>query len=114
MLIENQKRFVKLDNNVDEWVRALLRRFKKSSFIIMTVIIDVKYIMNDACRKREFIEYAQIIIRATRLIEMSIFSQITFIYNDIELKLRRNLVKSIEFTTMNVFMQKLKNNKKLW
>ena len=114
VLTSKQKRLVKLKKDVDEWVQVLLKRFKKTTFLIMTTIIITRYIMKDARRKREFIKYALIIIKTIKTIDMSIFNQITLIYNEIELKFRRDLSKSSKSFIMNSCLQKLKKIKKLW
>ena len=79
----------------------------------MTTIIKKRYTLNDARRKREIFEFVQMIIRAVKSIEMIIYSQIYFIYNDIKLEFRRDLIKSTESIIMKTFLQKLKNNKKI-
>ena len=78
----------------------------------MTTIITTCYIMKNTRRKREFMKYAFIIIKAIKIINISIFNQITFIYNEIKLKFRRDLFKSSKNFIMNSCFQKLKNNKK--
>ena len=69
--------------------------------------------MKNTRQKREFIKYVLIIIKAIKIIDMLIFNQITFIYNEIELKFRRDLFKSSKSFTMNSCFQKLENNKEL-
>jgi hypothetical protein len=44
--------------------------------------------MNDARRRRESIEYAQVITRATKLANMSIYNQIYLMYNNFNLEFR--------------------------
>ena len=114
IFIENQKRLVKLNNDVDEWARVLHKRFKKSTFFVMITIIKKRYIMNDVKRKREFIKYAHIITRAMKTIDMIVIAQIFLIFNDLNLKFRRNLIKIIDNITMKTFFQNMKNNKKIW
>ena len=69
--------------------------------------------MKHVKKRREFFEYAQIIIRSAKLINMSTFNQIFFIYDDLNLNFQRDIIKSIETITMNNFLQKLKNKKKI-
>ena len=69
--------------------------------------------MNDIRKKHEFIKYALKIIRVVKIINMSIFSQIIFIYIDLKLKFQRDMTKFIEITTMNMCLQKLNDNKKI-
>ena len=58
-------------------------------------------------------KYAFIIIKTIKIIDIFIFNQIILIYNDIELKFRRDLFKSSISFIINSCFQKLKNNKKL-
>ena len=82
ILIEKQKRFVKFDENIDEWVFVFRKRFKiffLSSWSL--IIIKKRYIMKNARRKRELLKYAHVIIKTTKFTKKNIFSQICFIYN---------------------------------
>ena len=79
----------------------------------MTTIIKKRYIMNDVKRKREFIKYAYIITRAIKIINMTIIAQIFLIFNELNLKFRKNLTKITDNITMKIFFQNMKNNKKI-
>ena len=113
IFIENQKRLVKLNNDVDEWARVLHKRFKKSTFFVMTTITKERYIMNNVKRKREFMKYAHIITRAAKIINMIVIAQIFLIFNDLNLKFRRDLIKITNNITIKIFLQNMKNNKKI-
>ncbi len=64
-----------------------MKRFRERSNVIMTVIIKKKYIMNDARNRREFREYAKIIMRATRSAEFESDEHvIMLIYNELDLE----------------------------
>ena len=114
ILSPEQKRLVKLGEGVDEWVAALLKRYKESASSAMTTLTTAKYTMEDARRKREPLEYAILISRAAKATDMSVLSQVTLIYNGIELELRRDLSKPTEATTMESCLQELEDNKELW
>ena len=58
ILIEKQKFYVKHEENIDYWIKILFKRWKKSLFIALIIVIKKRYIMNDARRWREFNEYA--------------------------------------------------------
>ena len=79
----------------------------------MIIIIKKRYIMNDARRRRELNEYAQIIIRAARSAEMSTYNQIYLIYNGLNLEFRRDLHISSDVIDMHSFLNELKNKKKI-
>ena len=110
---EDQKRLVKLNNDVDEWARVLHKRFKKSASSVMTTIIKKRYTMNNVKRKREFMKYAHIITRAAKITDMIVIVQIFLIFNDLNLKFRRDLSKITNNITMKTFLQNMKNNKKI-
>lgn len=112
VLTDNQKRLVKLGGGVEEWVHALLKRFKESPQL--TTITKERYTMEDARRRREPFEYAQTITRAAKSTNMTTFSQIYLIYNGLELKLQRDLSKPTEQTTMEAFLQETEDNKEIW
>ena len=70
--------------------------------------------MNDAKRKRESMKYAHIITRAAKITDMIVTAQIFLIFNDLNLKFRRDLSKITNNITMKTFLQNMKNNKKIW
>ena len=113
-LIEEQKFYVKHEENIDHWIKIFLKRWKKFSFTALVIVIRERYIMNDARRRREFNEYAQIIIRAARSVEMSIYNQIYLIYNGLDLEFRRDLYTSFSATDMHSFLNEIKNKKEIW
>ena len=79
----------------------------------MQIVINERYTIKNARRKREFFEYAQLIIRIFKSINMIIYSQLYLIYNDFDIELRRNLIKSTEHIDMNIFLNFMKKKKKI-
>ena len=69
--------------------------------------------MNNVKRKREFIKYVYIITRTIKVINIIVIVQIFLIFNDLNLKFRKNLIKIIDNITMKIFFQNMKNNKKI-
>ena len=80
----------------------------------MTTVVRERYIMKNAKRKRKSIEYAQIITRAAKFAEMLIYNQIYLIYNDLDLKFRKDLSILLETTKMNEFLSDLNFKKEIW
>ena len=113
-LKENQKRLIKLRNEMNEWIRVLLKKFRQFFNIVMTTVVREKYIMKDVKRKRKSIEYAQVITRVVKFAEMSVYNQIYLIYNDLDLKFRKDLSISLETTKMNEFLSDLDFKKEIW
>ena len=69
--------------------------------------------MKNVRRKRKLMKYVYVITRTTKITKIIIVVQIFFFYNNLKLKFRRNLIKSNNITTINVFFQNIKNNKKI-
>ena len=111
---DDQKRLIKLEEDVEKWERLLLKRWKKSSFTTLTVITKKKYTMKNARKHREFFDFVEIIVREVKSIMMSIYSQLYLIYNELKLKFRRDLTKSTKNTIMNEFLQQLDDKKEIW
>ena len=112
----DQKKLIKLEKNVEKWKRLLLKRWKKSSFTTLTIIIKKKYIMKIVYKHKKFFDFVKIIVREIKSIMMSICSQFYLIYNELKLKFRRDLIKSTKNIIMNEFFQQLddkKNNETL-
>ena len=114
VLNDDQKRLMKLRNEIEKWKRMLLKRWKESFVTIITVITKKKYIMKNVRKHKKTFEFVQIIIRDAKFAMIFVFSQIYLIYNELKLKFRRDLIKSSESITMKIFLQKLKDNKKIW
>ena len=58
-------------------------------------------------------KYVDIITRAIKTTNMTMFIQIYLIYNELNLEFRRDLNKSTKIITMKIFLQNVKNNKKI-
>lgn len=111
---EEQKRLVKLGNGVEEWIRVLLKKFRQSPSTAMAAVTRERYTMDDARRRREPIEYAQIITRAARSADMPAYNQIYLIYNGLDLEFRRDLPLPTESTDMDTFLSELETKKEIW
>ena len=94
-------------------MKILFKKFRQFLSIVMITVIRKKYIMNDVKRRKESIEYAQIIIRVVRFAKMSVYNQIYLIYNELNLKFRRNLSISLKSIDMNNFISKLNVKKEI-
>ena len=83
---KNQKRLIWFEENAEKWIRILLKRFRELSQTTVIIIMNEHYIMNDARRRRELFKYIQIITRTIKIIRMSIFNQLTLIFNKLNVK----------------------------
>jgi hypothetical protein len=71
--------------------------------------------MNDAKKAREPREYAQRIIRWAKSAEMgSTFNQLNIVYNGVEAKLRRDLQRPTNESTIDEYLQDMNNCKEIW
>ena len=70
----------------------------------MIIITRERYIIKNARRKRESMKYVDIITRAIKIINMTIFAQIYLIYNELNLEFRRDLNKSTKTIIMKIFL----------
>jgi hypothetical protein len=114
-LFEETKKLVRTSNNLDVWKRYLIKRFRDRSNVIMIIIIRERYIMNDARRRRESREYANVIMRAARSVELESEShQVMMIYNDLNLKFQRDISMSTLITQIQNFLQHLDDKKNIW
>ena len=89
------------------------KRFKKSSSNVLNIIITFKYIFENVRRCRNSIDYVFVFFKAVKIINVSIYNQLYFIYNDLKLEFRRDLTRSISDIIMNQFLKQIKNNKKI-
>ena len=105
---------MKFDDNVDEWVKVLKKRFKKSFFDALNTIIIFKYTFDDARRRRDLVDYVLALFKAVKIIDVSIYSQLYFIYNNLKSEFRRDLTRFTFDIIMNQFFKQMKNNKKIW
>ncbi len=114
-LFEKVKKLVKTRNNLDVWKRYLIKRFRDKSNVIMIIITRKRYIMNDARRRRESREYANVIMRTARSAELeSKTHQIMMIYNDLDLKFQRDISMLTLIIQIQNFLQHLDDKKDIW
>jgi hypothetical protein len=110
-----EKKLLKMRNNIDVWKRYLLKRFRKRFNVIMITITRERYTLDDARRRRESREYAGIIMRAAKSAELdSKLHLIMLIYNDLDLKFQRDISMSELITNIQNFLQCLDDKKNIW
>ena len=69
----------------------------------MIIITRERYTMKNVRRKRESIKYVDIITRAIKTTNITMFAQIYLIYNELNLEFRRDLNKSTKAIIMKIF-----------
>ena len=113
-LTDEKRRLLKYKNNLDKWITFLIAQFRKFFVKIMKVIIDERYIIQDARRKRESREYAQTIVKIAKSTKLSIYNQLQIIWNDLDIKFQQDLFMSKNNITLNIFLKNLNNRKEIW
>ena len=79
----------------------------------MNIIIIFKYIFDNVRRWRDSTDYVLAFFKIIKVIDVSIYNQLYFIYNDLKSKFCRNLTRFIFIIIMNQFLKKWKIKKKL-
>ncbi len=74
-LIDDEKRLIKYEDDINEWIHALIKCFHEQSYIVLNMIIKERYIMKDAWCHQESCKYAQIILKAVKS------TKLNFIFN---------------------------------
>jgi hypothetical protein len=78
----------------------------------MTSLVKKKYIMKNVKKRREFREYARMILRAAKSTELiSKISQIFLIYNEIDVEFQRNISMLKTDIKLDNFLTKLNDRK---
>jgi hypothetical protein len=112
---ENIKNLLRYDNDVKYWEKKLLKRFKESVSVTMIFLIKEKYTLKNSRGRREFKKYAEVILRATKFVELiSKISHIFLIFNEIDLKFQRDLFMFKVDFKLNSFLTNLNDKKNVW
>jgi hypothetical protein len=81
----------------------------------MTSLMKKKYIMKNVRRRRESRKYAELILRATKSVELiSKISQIFLIYSEIDVKFQRDISMLKAEIKLDSFLTKLNDRKNVW
>lgn len=114
-LSNTTRRIFIYEENVDEWIQILMTKFKFQSSTAILQLLRKKYTMNDVWQHRESKKYAQKIIRCVKSAEMnSVFNQLNMMYNEINVKFRRDLRKLTNITLLNEYFLEFDACKDIW
>ena len=109
------KQLIRYEKRIDHWTTQLLKWFKKITDVSMNIILRERYTMNDARRRRKSRKYAAKILRTAKSAELkSMTNQIAIIYNDLDVKFRRNLIKSFNVFSIDLFLREMNDVKEIW
>ena len=109
------KELLRYEQSLRYWTEQFLKRFKKSFDVSIITILKERYVMKNARRHREFKKYASVILRTAKSTKLgSVANQIAIIYNELNVKFQRNLIRSENVTFLNVFLRKIDDFKHIW
>ena len=90
------------------WYNALIRRFKKRTFVALTSMQTIKYIMKNARLHKNSKIFAQNFFRSIETTNLiSTHNQLTIAWNNLTWQFRQHISKSIEQITMREFLEQL-------
>jgi hypothetical protein len=112
---EKIKELIKTENYLNVWERYLIKRFRDRSIVTMITIIKERYTFDDARRCRKSREYAEIITRTAKSAELKSNAHLVMlIYNDLNVKLQKNILMSDLIINIQEFSQFFDDKKKIW
>lgn len=65
-LSDTERRIVTCGNDIDEWSKLLIKRFKQPSFVAIESLLKESYTLRDAAAKRESREFVQRMMRTAK------------------------------------------------
>ena len=79
----------------------------------LNILFNIKYNFENVRRHRDFVDYVFQIFKTVKIIDVSVFSQLYFMYNDLKIEFRRDFTRFTAIIIMNFFLKKIENNKKI-
>lgn len=114
MLSDNDKRLVTLGDNVDEWCRVLLKKFRELPTTAQAILNKERYTMADAARQREPIEYIQAITRAGKSTDFPTYNQMLIIWNGLDPEFQRDVEIPSPASDLGTMVEKMERMKEIW
>ena len=113
--INKNKRIASIWTKFEILNRSTIKTIQKKFECFIVIILKERYIMKNARRQRELREYASVILRAAKSTKLgSVTNQIAIIYNELDVKFQRNLIRSENITFLNAFLRKINDFKHIW
>lgn len=101
----DQKIFVKYGTKIEKWEKQLLKQFKLAPNIVMAVLNNKKYTINDAKKQKEPKDYISKIIKVARDVELSTSLNIlSIVYNDFDAKFQQDLAVPLSTISINIYL----------
>ena len=114
--LDDLQRFdLKRNQDLQNWEKKFISRFKMSESEIMNLLIENKYTIEDVRKKRTVISYVQNVIRHAKNADFTtINNQFTWAWNHLAFDLQRDIKKSIFKIIVLEFMNHLKEFEHVW
>ena len=114
-LSDAERRLTTLGDELEEWTKLLVKRFKQPSFVAMESLLKETYTMRDAAAKREPRDFASRMLRTAKDAGIKdVLPQLDMIYTNIDLNLRMFLVRPTDKSTVETFLSELDDRKYEW
>jgi hypothetical protein len=104
-----------LNEEIDHWCNALLKKFKKFVASTLNYLIIERYILNDVRANRNISSFVFQIMRQAKVANIAnLHDQLTWTYNVITSELIKNIDFSDENISIMTFLKNLKTKKNIW
>lgn len=103
------------EDGVDEWVKALVQRFKEAPNVAMRKLNAEKYTVADARNNKNVRSYVTTVMRHARAVELDKpIQQLSQAYNNLDPQLRPFVNRPNHATTVREFMDELEAKQDAW
>jgi hypothetical protein len=107
--------FKTLNNDVDRWCEALIKKFKKFVTFVFNYLTIEENTLDDVQKQRDIFNFVFQIMKHAKAVNIAnLHDQLTWIYNVITSKLTRNVNFSNENSIIMIFLKQLKIEKITW
>ena len=114
-LSDLEKLGLRAGNDIEEWCKVLLRRFKESTGVALSHLTAEKYTLADARNQREPSGYVQAVVRHAKSANIdNVENQLTFAYQGIVAELRAFVDPPSATMSISSFIQVLELKKDTW
>ena len=112
-LTEDSKRL--LGYNVEEWYRLLQSRWKAPRHVGLSALLRERYTIQDASRKREPREYAQVIVKAAQNAEIgTLKDHVMIVWQNLDMEFQRDIPEPGHDVDLDAFLKSLDSRKYQW
>ncbi len=104
-----------LEEEVDHWCNALIKKFKKFVVSALNYLITEKYTLEDVKANRNISSFVFQVMRHAKIANIAdLHEQLTWAYNAIASKLAKNIDSFDENISIMTFLKNLETKKNIW